>query len=289
MNGQRRILNLVKVIALSLIVVSVSIIAYAAVYSEQFSRFSPTPYSTASYNTTTYYPGNNYSLYLTADNCEIHVLPSPDNSLRATLEVSNSFFQKAFANIEVTERTGVFTFDIITPQWFGTSAVAYVYIPVATKSGTVSAVTQNGGISVDAPANTGNVVLETTNGNIELSGGVLSDVTVQTTNGNLYITMSGFRDVVANSVNGNVEAHISSNVSTGSLSLTTTNGNLALFVNSASNLSISASTVNGQVSLQNLTYTASQFTLKQFVGTVNGGGATINLTTVNGSIRLTGT
>lgn len=288
MNQERRLATVVKVVALALIVTSVSVVAYSTVSSNYLSGFSLVPYSTASYNTTSYNPNNGYSLYVTADNCRIEVLPSADNSLKGTLEVSNSFFYKAFANIQVTERSGVFTFEIITPNWAGTDATAYIYVPSGISAGVMSVVAQNGAISFDSPGNVSSIVLETTNGEVNLAGAQLNDATVQTTNGNLYISMSSFHDVIANTVNGNVATHVTAPVRNGSLSLTATNGNVEFYANPASNLTITASTVNGAVSVSNLTYTASQFTLRQFVGTVNSGGTTINLTTINGNVRITG-
>lgn len=288
MNQERRLLTTVKVVALALVIVSASVEAYAALSSTSLSRFSLYPYSTASYNTTSYSPQANYSLYVTADNCAIEVLPSADNTLHATLQASNSFFLKSFANIEVTERAGVFTFDMITPQWIGTDASAFVYIPGNLPAHIISVVTQNGALTVDAPNHINSITLETTNGKVNLQGDILNNVTMQTTNGNLYVSSTSFYNVIANTVNGNVETHFGDRISSGSLSMTTTNGNLEFYVNAASNLTITASTVNGEVSITGLTYTANQFTSRQFVGTVNSGGATINLTTVNGDIRLVG-
>lgn len=288
MNQARRLAITVKVVALALIVTSVSVVAYSALSSNYLSGFSLSPYSTASHNTTSYNPGSGYSLYVTADNCRIDVLPASDNTLRATLEVSNSFFYKAFADIQVTERAGVFTFDINTPNWVGTVASAYIYVPSGVPAGVISVITQNGEISFDSPSSVANIVLGTTNGEINLAGDHLIDTTVQTTNGNLYLSMDSFHDVIANTVNGNIETHLTAPVSNGSLSLTATNGNVEFNTDPMSNLTITASTVNGQVSVSNLTYAASQFTSKQLIGTVNSGGATINLTTINGNIKITG-
>lgn len=288
MNQERRLMTIVKVVTISLIVTSVSVITYAALDSGYLSGFSFSPYSTASHNTTSYTPKAGYSLYVTADNCKISVLPSSDNSLRATLEVSNSLFRQAFADIQVTERSSVFTFDIITPNWVGTTANAYIYVPSGTSAHMVSVVTLNGVLNFDAPDSINNIVLQTTNGGLTLAGNSMGNVTMLTTNGEIYLSAGSFHDVVANTVNGNIETHLTKPVSNGSLSLTATNGNINFYTNPDSNLTITASTVNGQVSITNLTYTASQFTSKQFVGTVNSGGATINLTTVNGNVRIFG-
>lgn len=290
MAQERQILTIVRVIALVFIVVSVGVIAYAAAYSDYFSGFSFSPYSTASHNTSEYHPQANYSLYVTADNCRINVAPSPNSSLMASVEVSNNLFRTAFADIQVTERTGSFTFDIITPQWVGTDATAYVYIPPGLNASVISVVTQNGAIIFDSPQPaSASIVMETTNGNMNLEGGHFNGVTMQTTNGNIYLSASSFVNIIANTVNGNIESHFADHISTGSVSLTATNGNLNFYVNSTSNLTISASTVNGGITISTLTYTASQFTSRQFIGTVNSGGSSINLATVNGNVKLTGT
>ena len=289
MDSEKRVLTTVKVVALVMIVVSVSVIAYTSIGSISLSGYSWNPYSSASYNTTEFSPQNNYSLYVTADNCKIEIIPSSNNYLMANLEVTNTFFQKAFANVEVTERSNSFTFEIITPKGFGTDATVYVYIPAAMPANVLSIATENGNINVDSPEVVANMVMETTNGNVNLAGGHLGNVTMQITNGNIYISSVSFKQVIANTLNGNAEAHFASHISTGTLSFTTTNGNLNLNVNATSNLTISSSTVNGVVTVSGLTYTASQFTTRQFIGTVNSGGAIINLATVNGNIRLAGT
>ncbi len=289
MTGAKRVLTTVKVVALVMIVVSVSVVAYTSVGSISLSGYSWNPYSSASYNTTEFSPHENYSLYVTADNCKIEVIPSSTNYLRANLEVTNTFFQKAFANVEVTERSNSFTFEIITPKGFGTDATAYVYVPLLMPVDIISITTENGNINVDSPEFTANMVMETTNGNVNLAGGHLGNVTMQITNGNIYVTSASFTRVIANTLNGNAEAHFAGHISTGTLSFTATNGNLNFYVNSTSNLTISSSTVNGAVSVSGLTYTANQFTIRQFIGTVNSGGANINLATVNGNVGLKGT
>lgn len=288
MAGQDRLLFTIKVAAVALLVVSASVVAVVALSSGYLSNFSLNPYSSATYNTTSYSPQQNYSLFVTADSCSVDLMPSQDNTLHATLEVSQSFFYRAFANIEVTERTGSFTFDMITPQWFGTSAHAYVYVPSSLWAHTLSVIVTNGELNVDSPNLVSNLVMQTTNGQVNLQGDQMNNVTMETTNGNGYIDVGSFSTIISSITNGGMDAHLKQPVSSGSMSMNTINGNVNLYVNPSSNLTITASTVNGAVSISGLVYTASLVTSKQFVGTVNGGGASITLSTVNGGVGIIG-
>lgn len=277
---------MVKVIAVVLIVVSVSVMAYVAISSYDLSRLSLNPHSSATYATSAYSPQNNYSVYIVADNCMVNVIPSPNNTLQATLEVSDSFFVKAYAHIEVTERSGVYTLNLITSHGFATSARAYVYLPGQISANSLSVTVRDGEIDVDAPTNISSIAIQTTNGNTNLQGNHIYDATMQTTNGNAFISVATFHSIVSNTVNGNGEIRLSTPIHSGSLAMSTINGNMKCYVNPTSNLSITASTVNGQVTISGLTYTAYLLTSRQFAGTVNSGGTVINLSTVNGNIGI---
>lgn len=275
-----------KVITIALLVTSVSVILASAVYSNSFEPFTLSPSSTASASSDTYNPPSNYTLSVTAGNCAIDILSSSDNTIRADLNVTSSFFVKAFARIDVSAVNSTYGITLDTPQYWGINAVANIYIPSGILSHSLSVNVQNGGITADIPRLVDETTLETTNGQIAVRGSSVSDVTTQNTNGNTYISVSSFGTISSSAVNGNVQLTVSNASASGSASLATTNGNVNYLANPASNLSISANTVNGVVSISGLTYDATLSNIRQLVATVNGGGTSVVLSTVNGNVKI---
>lgn len=279
-----------KVIAVALLVVSASMVVASAVLSNYFEQFTLNPSSSANASTGNYDPAENYTLTVTASNCAVNIIPSHDNLLSATLNVTSSFFLKASASIDVTSTNSSYEFQLITPQYWGVfwglKATANVYVPdhIAARSLTVD--TQNGAINAEVPNAVHGVSLETTNGQVSLRGQELRNIDTQTTNGNTYISVLSFSTITSSAVNGQVQAIISNATSGGSISLSTTNGGITYLANPNSNLSISASTVNGLVSISGMTYDAAVSSIRQFVGTVNGGGTSVVLSTVNGGVSI---
>ena len=289
MKGSRRILTVVWAITVAMLVISAGFIAYAITAKNSFSGFTFQQYSEASNSTGQFFPTGGYSLNITAKDCKITILQSQDESLSATLDVSNSFFRTAFAIINVSSDANDFSFDFITPDWFGTDASANVYIPTSLNATSISASTSNGGISMGASGITISFIsMATTNGNLEMGTGPSQSASLPTTNGNIALSAGSFSSISASTENGNVEAHFASQITSGSVTISTTNGNVNFDAPSTSNLTLSASTVNGAVDISGFTYSATQFTDRQFVGVINLGGATINLSTVNGNIKITG-
>ncbi len=289
MKESGRVLTIVAAVTVAMLIISAGFVAYAVFSRNSFGGFTFNQYSEASNSTAQYFPTDGYSLNITADNCRITVLQSQDESLSATLDVSNSFFRTAFAVINVTRNSNDFSLSFITPDWFGTDASANVYIPASLNATAFSAITSNGEISLEASSITAaHISMETTNGNLDMEVGHTNTASLHTTNGNIAISAATFGSISASTVNGNAETHFASHISSGSLTITTTNGNVNFYADSSSNLTLSATTVNGAVEISGFTYSATQMTAKQFVGVVNTGGATINLSTVNGNIRITG-
>lgn len=289
MKSSRRVLTVAWAITIAMLVISASFIAYALLTKNSFSGFTFQLYSEASNSTDQSFPTSGYSLNITAKDCSITVLQSQDESISATLDVSNSFFRTAFAIINVSRNANDFSFDFITPDWFGTDASANIYIPASLNASTISAATSNGGISLEASNITIPFIsMATTNGNLEMDIGHSETASLHTTNGNIELSAGSFGSISASTVNGNVGTHFADQISSGSVTISTTNGNVNFNAASTSNLTLSASTVNGAVDISGFTYTATQLTDKQFVGVINSGGATINLSTVNGNVRITG-
>ncbi len=286
MSQQGKLMLTLKVIAITLLVVSASIVLMSAVLSAYFEPFTLNPSSSASATTSVYNPSVNYTLTVTGDNSAVNVLISGNNTLYADLEVSSSFFVKAYARINVTSTDQSYEFQLETPQYWGIKAVANVYIPSKIVSNSISVSLQNGAINADVPNAVNSISHETTNGQINARGTNLHYLSTQSTNGNTYISVSNFDSITSSAVNGNVQATVDNKTSTGSLSLSTTNGNVNFYANPASNLTISASTVNGAVSISTLTVDYSVSSTRQLIGTLNGGGTSVVLATVNGNVRI---
>jgi DUF4097 and DUF4098 domain-containing protein YvlB len=68
----------------------------------------------------------------------------------------------------------------------------------------------------------------------------------------------------------------------------TSNGRIDLKIPQNSNLNFSAKTSNASVSIENLKMRMSQDSKKRKEGTINEGGASINLSSSNGSVKLIG-
>ncbi len=289
MKGSRRVITVIWAITIAMLVISAGFVAYAITTKNSFGGFTFQQYSEASNNTDLFFPAAGYSINITAKDCTITVLQSQDESLSATLDVSNSFFRTAFAIINVSRDANDFSLDFITPDWFGTNAAANIYIPASLNATRILATTSNGGINLDASNITISIIsMATTNGNLGMGIGHSETASLHTTNGNIALSADSFGSISASTVNGNAEAHFASQISSGSLTVSTTNGNVNFNAVSTSNLTLSASTVNGAVDISGFTYSATQLTDRQFVGVINSGGATINLSTVNGNVRITG-
>lgn len=287
MKDSGRILTVVLVITISMLVISAGFIVYAASSRNPFGGFTFNYYSEASNSTGQYSPAPGYVLNVTAKNCGITIIQSQNDSLSATLDVSNTFFRTAFAVIDVNIGSNGFSFDFVTPDWFGSDASAYVYIPKSLNASAISVTTLNGGIGLDASTITvSSISMVTSNGNLEMEVESTGTAALHTTNGNIAISAGSFGSISASAVNGNVETHLSSHISSGSVIISTTNGNVNFNADPTSNLTLSASTVNGGIDVLGFNYSASQFTDNEFVGVINSGGATVNLSTVNGNIRI---
>lgn len=283
---QGKLMLALKVIAITALVISASIVLASAFLSNYFEPFTLNPSSTANATSDSYIPAANYTLTVASGNCAVNIIPTGDSNLSATLNVSSSFFLKAFARIDVSAINDTYDMQLETPQYWGVEAVANIYIPSAVPSRSVSVSLQNGAIVAEVPNVVKEISLETINGQISVRGQSVANVFTQDTNGNTFISVQSFGTITGSAVNGNVQLTVGNASSTGSISLSTTNGNVNYFANPASNLSISASTVNGAVSVSVINYDATVSTSRQLVGIVNGGGTSVVLATVNGNIQI---
>jgi hypothetical protein len=149
------------------------------------------------------------------------------------------------------------------PKGLRRSGIDVSYVLRVPRGSTIQLETVNGGISVTQVK--GAVRVETTNGGIkgrDLAGGV-----------------------VATSTNGGVDVEVSAVADEG-IQLETTNGGIELRVPTAAKGTISARCVNGGINVTDLPVEKTQSSRRRLEGTLNGGGPSIRVETVNGGIRL---
>jgi hypothetical protein len=132
------------------------------------------------------------------------------------------------------------------------------------------------------------VRLKTTNGGVELTGLENSMVRVQTTNGGVVGKRLAATDVEASAVNGGVEIELSKSLpADGRIELDTVNGGVGLELPETSRATITARAVNGGVKVLELDVDVQgEQTRRRLEGTLNGGGARVNLSTTNGGVRV---
>lgn len=128
-----------------------------------------------------------------------------------------------------------------------------------------------------------NVVVDNTNGRIEVTG-VTGEFDVETTNGRIEVTRcSGSID--ASTTNGRINAELSGVTKGKSLSLETTNGRISLTVPSNVAADIDAGTTNGKIHTD-LPVATRHTDRNSLRGKINGGGTPVRLRTTNGSIEI---
>lgn len=133
--------------------------------------------------------------------------------------------------------------------------------------------------------------LRTTNGGVRLNG-LANEIHAKTTNGGVKGVNITASVIEASAVNGGVEFELSAPLdSTASIEMETVNGGVELSLPAESKATIAARCVNGGVNVDNLEIARdeeqSDFDKRRRLnGTMNGGGAKVNLSTTNGGVRL---
>lgn len=136
------------------------------------------------------------------------------------------------------------------------------------------------------------VDLRTVNGGVRING-LQGEVHAKTTNGGVRGTDVGTHILDASSVNGGITIEFSRPLdSSASVEIETVNGGVELGLMADSKATISARAVNGGVSASDLAVEkqaqSNSFESKRRLeGTMNGGGAKVNVSTVNGGVRVT--
>jgi hypothetical protein len=126
---------------------------------------------------------------------------------------------------------------------------------------------------------------ETVNGSVTATD-VSERFKASTVNGRIVARgLSGPVDV--STVNGSVEVSLHRVEGTG-VSIETINGSIELDLPVTASASVKASCVNGRVSADNLPLRSDDERRRRLAGDLNGGGPSISLSTVNGSVTLVG-
>jgi len=123
----------------------------------------------------------------------------------------------------------------------------------------------------------------TVNGDVTATA-LKSDADLSTVNGGIHASTSG--TVEAETVNGSIDAAMGRADWTGEASFTTVNGELDLTLPGNLSAEVRAETVNGDLESDFPLTVSGKFGPRHLRGTIGNGGRRLNLTTVNGSIRL---
>ena len=124
----------------------------------------------------------------------------------------------------------------------------------------------------------------TVNGEVEARG-LAADAEAQTVNGSVTLETRGRAE--ASTVNGSVHAWMGPLGGTGSLDFSTVNGSITLELPEDAGAEVTARNVNGGIETDfPITIRRAGFVGHRLSGTIGSGGPRLDLSTVNGSIRL---
>jgi hypothetical protein len=124
----------------------------------------------------------------------------------------------------------------------------------------------------------------TVTGSVRIAGAT-APVVAGTVDGEIdAATMRG--PVRAYSVNGDVRAAVHGFADTGAVKVTTVNGSVTLELPATLDATVSANTINGDITSDFPLTTSSKLVAHHASGVVGGGGRRVELTAVNGSVRL---
>ena len=136
------------------------------------------------------------------------------------------------------------------------------------------------------------VDLRTVNGGVRMNG-LSGEIHAKTTNGGVKGTNLVIDNLEASVVNGGVEIELGSPLdATDAVELTTVNGGVTFALPSESKAAITARAVNGGVrasddlKIEREDESTERESRRRLTGTMNGGGARVNVSTTNGGVRL---
>lgn len=123
----------------------------------------------------------------------------------------------------------------------------------------------------------------TVNGDVEARS-MNAPVDVKTVNGSASFSTTSYGE--ATTVNGSITASLGSATWSETLSFTTVNGSITLNLPSDASTEVRASTVNGDITTDFPLTVTGRMSPRRLNGTIGGGGRSLELETVNGSVKL---
>jgi hypothetical protein len=122
-----------------------------------------------------------------------------------------------------------------------------------------------------------------------VQGDVIADslsgnVRAHSVNGDVEVSTRGY--AAASTVNGSIRAAMGRADWTGAMEFNTVNGGITLTFPASLAATVEAGTVNGSIDSEFPLRVQGRFSARRLTGTIGGGGRTLNLETVNGSIEL---
>jgi len=124
---------------------------------------------------------------------------------------------------------------------------------------------------------------QTVNGEMSAEG-MRADTKASTVNGSVRVTTTGLAE--ASTVNGSVYVEMGRADWADQLDFSTVNGRITLILPAQLNTDVRASTVNGEMESDFPMTVSGRFGPRRWRGTIGSGGRSLNLSTVNGEIRL---
>ena len=124
---------------------------------------------------------------------------------------------------------------------------------------------------------------QTVNGEMSAED-MTADVKASTVNGSVRVTTTGLAE--ASTVNGSVYVEMGKANWTDELDFSTVNGGITLILPASLNTEVRASTVNGDMESDFPMTVSGRFGPRRWRGVIGNGGRSLNLSTVNGEIRL---
>lgn len=286
-NGYRKNLRIVTVILIVASVVGASLIVVfsfpglgtLAPYQEYHTDLTISP------------PSSSYSISISANNSNIEMYQGGNNSIFVDLTVSG-WVRLTGGTVSISNETSGNSVNIVinTPRFLSAyTSNARIYLPSGSTAAFLTADTTNGNLNMYGPVKASNFTLSTTNGNIAASGLSGGRMDASTVNGNIVVTAISLSGCNENSVNGNLHLTLSDVITTGTYSLSSVNGNQEIYMNKLSNATLSLSSINGGITVNNIDLESTSSSTHYLQGTMNGGGALVNMKASNGGIRITGT
>ncbi len=123
----------------------------------------------------------------------------------------------------------------------------------------------------------------TVNGDVEAEG-LDGDVSVRTVNGSIQVSTTGRAD--AQTVNGSIRASAGRADWSGEAEFKTVNGSITVTLPSSTAADVRAQTVNGEIETDFALTVSGRVSRRRLSGTIGGGGRSLEMETVNGSIHL---